>query len=68
MLGVSRFARRKQAAPALRVKAAENVQWLLQEVQAPPAKRPMYHSKVRPLCVLAPAASCSPVCGAAPLS
>ena len=48
MLGVSRFARRKQAAPAPRVKAPENVQWLLQEAQAPPAKRPVYHSKVRP--------------------
>ena len=54
MLGVSRFARRKQAAPAPRVRAPENVQWLLQEAQAPPVKRPMYHSKVWPLGVVAP--------------
>ena len=54
MLSVSRFARRKQAAPVPRIRAPENVQWLLQEAQAPPAKRPMYHSKVWPLGVVAP--------------
>ncbi|KAK9844181.1 hypothetical protein WJX81_007233 [Elliptochloris bilobata] len=45
MLGVSRFARRKQGAQACRVKAPENVHWMLQEAQPLPLKGPVHHSK-----------------------
>lgn len=47
MLGVSRFARRKQAIPTCRIKAPESVRAMLPEGQKLPQKRHMYISKVR---------------------
>lgn len=47
MLGVSQFARRKQAIPTCRIKVPEGVRAMLPEGQNLPQKRHIYVSKVR---------------------
>ena len=47
MHAVSRFARRKQAAPVRRVGAPENVRWMLPQGTPPSLERATYHSKAR---------------------